>query len=117
MDTHKNILVVTNSIVEEEITQIKNAFFNNENNEKMDLKIKLSLVHVMPTLPSCYFNIPSMVLLAERYYEEAKKSLTDVGQQLNISPKDQWLVTGRMRREVLQLANKLNTDFILASSK
>ena len=57
-----------------------------------------------------------MVLLAERYYEEAKQSLSYVGNFLDIPAGDQWLITGRARAEVMRLANKLNTHFILASS-
>jgi hypothetical protein len=113
MSEPKKVLLVTNSATDAEITEIKRAVLQAEQSGMM---IKLSLVHVIPTLPTCYFNIPSMVLLAERYYEEAKQSLTYVGDLLNINRKDQWLITGRIRTEVLRLANKLNSHFILASS-
>lgn len=109
----KTVLLVTNSASEEEISKIKAAF---SEAQQRNMHIELSLVHVIPTLPTCYFNIPSMVLLAEKYYEEAKQSLTVVGDSLNVSKKNQWLITGKIRNEVLRLANKLNTNFILASS-
>jgi hypothetical protein len=112
-EQRKTVLLVTNSASEEEINQIKEAF---SEAQKRNLQIELSLVHVIPTLPTCYFNIPSMVLLAEKYYEEAKQSLTVVGDSLNVSKKNQWLITGKIRNEVLRLAAKLNTSFILASS-
>jgi hypothetical protein len=111
MKESKNVLLVTNATTEEEITQIKTAI-----EERSDLSIKLSLVHVIPSLPTCYFNIPSTVLLAERYYDEAEKSLTSIGNELGIEKKDQWLITGRIKNEVLRLANKLGAQFILASS-
>ena len=113
MDEQKNVLLVTNSATEAEIAQIKNAI---KLAKEQHLKIRLSLVHIIPTLPTCYFNIPSMVLLAERYYEEAKQSLTSIGEALEVSKKDQWLITGRIKSEVFRLANKLETHFILASS-
>lgn len=113
MSEPKKVLLVTNSATDAELTEIKRAVLQAE---QSGMVIKLSLVHVIPTLPTCYFNIPSMVLLAERYYEEAKQSLTYVGDLLNINRKDQWLITGRIRTEVLRLANKLNSHFILASS-
>lgn len=109
----KKVLLVTNSASDSEILEIKQAVIKSE---KHCMQIKLSLVHVIPTLPTCYFNIPSMVLLAERYYEEAKQTLNYIGDVLNIAQRDQWLVTGRIRAEVLRLANKLNANFILASS-
>jgi hypothetical protein len=107
----KNVLLVTNATTEEEITLIKAALRTQHN-----MQIKLNLVHVIPSLPTCYFNIPSTVLLAERYYDEAEKTLTNIGQALSIDKRNQWLITGRIKTEVLRLANKLNAHFILASS-
>jgi hypothetical protein len=106
----RNILLVTNATTEEEIALIKAAFSTQNHN------IKLNLVHIIPTLPTCYFNIPSTVLLAERYYDEAEKCLTVVGETLGVEKKDQWLITGRIKNEVMRLANKLKAQFILASS-
>lgn len=113
MDALRNVLLVTNATTDDEIAQIKQVIARVK---RPNLAIRLSLVHVIPTLPTCYFNIPSMVVLAERYYDEAKQSLSYVGGFLEIPPSDQWLITGRARAEVLRLANKLNTHFILASS-
>jgi hypothetical protein len=113
MNEPKNVLLVTNSTTDGEVVLIKEAFAHAK---KQGLKIRLSLVHVIPNLPTCYFNIPSMVVLAERYHGEATESLTTIGQVLEIEKKDQWLATGRIKTEVLRLANKLHTNFILASS-
>jgi hypothetical protein len=112
MDRKKQVLIVTNAITDEEVVQIKNAF-----NSEHAAEIQLSLVHVIPRLPTCYFNIPSMGVLIEKYYDEAKESLCQVGGHLGIAKKDQWLISGKIRTEVLRLANKLNSSFILASSQ
>lgn len=114
MEQKKQVLIVTNAITDEEVAQIKDAF-NSEYAQKMD--IKLSLVHVIPHLPTCYFNIPSMGMLIEKYYDEAKQSLLQVGKHLDIAKKDQWLISGKIRTEVLRLANKLGSNFILASAQ
>src|SRR5579872_802598 len=95
----KHVLLVTNTTLEPEIDLIKQAI---KNAREHGLEIKLSLVHVIPNLPTCYFNIPSMVVLAERYYDEAKTYLTTVGETLGVSKQDQWLITGRMKSEVLR---------------
>jgi hypothetical protein len=113
MDEMKNVLLVTNTVNEEEISLIKEALTKANVN---GMKIKLSLAHVIPNLPTCYFNIPSMVTLAEQYYEEAKKTLNTIGDLLEVSKKNQWLITGRIKTEVLRLAYKLDIQFILASS-
>lgn len=111
MNTAKNVLLVTNATTEEEINLIKAAIKTQEG-----LHIKLNLVHIIPSLPTCYFNIPSTVLLAERYYDEAEKCLTNVGNSLGVEKRDQWLVTGKIKNEVIRLAHKLKAHFILASS-
>src|SRR4029078_7748346 len=113
MGEPKKVLLVTNSANDAEVSEIKQAILDASHRR---IQLKVSLVHVIPTLPSCYFNIPSMVLLAERYYEEANLTLTHIGEALHIAQKDQWLITGRLRSEVLRLATKWNVNFILASS-
>lgn len=114
MNKRKQVLIVTNAITDEEVLQIRKAF-NAEYESKMD--IKLSLVHVIPHLPTCYFNIPSMGMLVEKYYDEAKQSLSQVGKHLGVAKKDQWLISGKIRTEVLRLSNKLGSNFILASAQ
>ncbi len=114
MERKKQVLIVTNAITEDEVSQIKQALHTGL---APQMDIKLSLVHVIPHLPTCYFNIPSMGILVERYYDEAKESLSQVGKHLGIAKKDQWLISGKIRTEVLRLANKLESSFILASAQ
>ena|SRR3990167_10532487 len=110
----RQVLLVTNAITSSEITEVKKALISVPTN---NIDIKLSLVHVIPHLPTCYFNIPSMILLVEKYYEEAKQYLTQVGETLGVAKPDQWLLAGKVRAEVLRLAKKTHTHFILASSQ
>lgn len=114
MEQVKQVLIVTNAITEDEILEIQKAFSSNNG---QNIEIKLNLVHVIPNLPTCYFNIPSMGVLIEKYYDEAKQSLNQVGSHLGVAKKDQWLISGKIRTEVLRLANKLGSSFILASAQ
>lgn len=113
MDESKSVLLVTNSTTEEEVKIVKDAFIQAG---KQGMRIRLSLVHVIPNLPTCYFNIPSMAQLTEQYYTEAKLCLASAGDSLGVAKRDQWLITGRVKTEVLRLANKISAQFILASS-
>ncbi len=113
MGQPKNVLLVTNSTTDGEVSLIKDAV---SHAKTQGLDIKISLVHVIPNLPTCYFNIPSMVMLAERYYEEATTTISEIGNILTVAKKNQWLITGRIKTEVLRLAERLGTHFILASS-
>lgn len=110
----KHVLLVANAVTDTEVLQIKDSLLTTP--QLSPVSIKLSLVHVVPTLPTCYLNISSMITLADRYYHEARDNLARVGDHLNISKKDQWLIMGNLRAEVLRLANKLNIQFILASN-
>lgn len=114
MDVRKHILLVINSATDEELVLIKQAIDQAKHEKNMTLKI--SLVHVLASIPTCYFNIPSMVHLAEQDYKMAKNSIAEVAEKLGVSKEDQWIVTGRMKTEVLRLAHKLQADFILANS-
>lgn len=116
MDRKKQVLIVTNAITDEEVLQIRKAFAA-EQSSKSKVDIQLTLVHVIPRLPTCYFNIPTMGMLVEKYYDEAKQSLSKIGQYLGIAKKDQWLISGKIRTEVLRLATKLGSSFILASAE
>ena len=113
MIKRKQILVVTNAITEDEVLQIKTAF----DSELAPQNVKINLVHVIPYLPTCYYSIPSMGMLLERYFDQAKESLNQVGNHLGVAKKDQWLISGKIRTEVLRLANKLGSSFILASAQ
>lgn len=116
MQQRKHILLVTNAVTDKEVAQVRGALISAATPQLVPMNLKVSLVHVVPTLPKCYFNIPSMIMLADRYYQEAKDNLTEVGDKLNVSKKDQWLIMGKVRTEVLRLATKLNVQFILANS-
>lgn len=114
MDKNRQVLVVTNAITSDEVSEIKNAF---DDKFALNMNIKLSLVHIIPRLPTCYYNIPAMGLLMEKYYVEARELLNHVGSSLSIPMKDQWLISGKARSEVLRLANKLGSSFILAGAE
>jgi hypothetical protein len=114
MERKKQVLLVTNSITEDEVNQIKTAF---DSQYAPEQGFEMILVHVIPRLPTCYFNIPTMGMLVEKYYDDAKHSLHQIGRMLGVCKKDQWLISGKVRTEVLRLANKLGSNFIFASSQ
>ena len=113
MQQGKHVLLITNTVSGDEVIQVKDAICAPRN---ATMPIKISLVQVMPSLPTAYFNIPSMLVLADRYYQEARENLTRIGESLNVSKRDQWLIMGKVKTEVMRLATRLNVQFILASS-
>ncbi len=114
MDRKKQVLIVTNEITEDEVVQIRQSV---NSSYAPQINIQLTLVHVLPRFQSGYFNISSMNSLVERCYAEARRSLQEIGKRLGVAQKDQWLISGKIRTEVLQLANRLGSNFILASAQ
>lgn len=114
MDSLKQVLIVTNGVTEAELAKMKEAFIP-KYAPKLDVKI--NLIHVIPPMPSCYFDIPSMSKLVENYYVEARAALDKIAAELQVGKVEQWLISGRIRIEVLRLANRLGDCFILAGAE
>ena len=114
MEDSKHILLVANSLSTAELSQIQNTITEMA---KEGLNHKISILYVKPYLPSCYLHVPSMVAVSEDFEEEAKESLQQVGQQLDIPAQHQWIATGRIRQETLKIAATLGVDYILSSQK
>ena len=113
MDNIKHILLIANSLTNEEAIQVRNTL---KDMKEHGITFQISLLYVKPYFPTCYFHIPSMIALAEEFEDEAKETLEYLGEELEISSRDQWIATGRVRPEALKIATTLGVDFVLSSS-
>lgn len=113
MEDSQHILLVINSLSKLEITQIQSALAEMK---KEGIHLKISVLYVKPYFPSCYLHIPSMFSLSEDFEEEAKDSLSTVGNQLGVPPENQWIATGRVKSETFKIAATLGIDYILTSN-
>lgn len=113
MEDTRHILLLSNALSESEnislVQSLKELRMDNP-------KLKISLLYVKPYFPTCYFHIPSMVTLSEEFEEEAKETLNNLGQRLNVTPEHQWIATGRVKPETLKIAATLGVDCILLST-
>jgi hypothetical protein len=120
MDKHKekimedahNALLIVNSLTQIEKTQLINTL----QDETSDTALQWHLIYIKPRLPTCYFHIPSMVMLANACEEEAKSLLNEMGNMLRVPSERQWMAMGKIKNEAEKLATRLNTSIIFSGS-
>ena len=113
MENRKHVLVIANNVSSTEIECIKNSVKEMENK---GLQIIMSGLYVKPFLPSFYFHIPSMMDLADEMEHQAEHTLKTLSLELNMLAENQWISSGKIKNEALELAASLGVDYILASA-
>lgn len=108
----KQVLIVVNTITENEVEYIVNTI---RKNDILRTGSTTNLLYVNPRLPSCYFSMPAMSLLAEQHNAQAHDALNYIGSVLQIAEAQRWVACGKIRTEALRVAGMLNADYILAS--
>lgn len=99
------------------------------NSEKLALKTKeladklgaqLSIVHVVEHSPMVYgsgeFAIPLDLELEESLEKEAKERLQRLSEALGINQASRWLLIGSRKEEIVQLAEKINSDLVVVGA-
>jgi|LakMenEpi03Aug12_release.lakeMendotaPanAssembly.Ray.scaffolds.fasta_scaffold485058_1 universal stress protein A len=81
---------------------------------------KLSIIYVIEHTPIVYgggeFSIPLEISFEEHLASGAKKALNAIASRHNILPNDQYIAHGSVKREVLELADKIEADLIIVGS-
>jgi universal stress protein A len=77
----------------------------------------LSIVHVLEYTPVVFgsgeFSIPLDMNLEEYLTQNARKVLTVIAHQLDIESDSQYISHGSIKREIINLAERLNVDLII----
>lgn len=107
----QHILIVTNSLSVKDAEQIKQTI-----NNYPEANIKLSLVFVMPNIPTQYYQLPSLIELQTHRLTEVQQHLQAIGHIMNVPVESQWVKTGKLKNEVPQLAQSLNVDIVISDS-
>lgn len=83
-------------------------------------KAKLSIVHVLEHTPIVYgggeFSIPLDMNLEEQLAQNARKALAALSRRILIPVENQYVAHGSVKREVIDLAEKLSADLIVVGS-
>lgn len=108
MENYRHILFVTNCVKEDEadlIQQVKNLIASD--------KILLSLVHVIPSIPSYYLQCPTSLELEKQLKNKSQLHLRNIAEKLSVDAKHQFIRVGNLEREVDELAAQLGVDLIV----
>ena len=83
-------------------------------------KAKLSIIHVLDSIPMPDTNYGTLIPLdTETYYELLeieKRKFQQLTQQLNIDSSNQWLVWGVPKQEIINIAEQEQVDLIVIGS-
>ena len=82
-------------------------------------KASFDIVHVVEQSPVAYggeFSIPINVNLEHAIETEARKQLSTLCKTLKISPEHQHVLTGSVKTAVIELAEQLKVDLIVAGT-
>lgn len=81
---------------------------------------KLSIIYVLEHTPVVYgggeFSIPLDMNLEEHLAKNARDALAVLAHGVNIAPADQYIAYGSVKREIIELAEKLSADLIVVGS-
>ena len=75
---------------------------------------KLSMIHTIEPIPA--YGYPGVTEIQSPIIDFAKRSLIDLGNQLNVSTENQIIEFGSVKAQVLATADELNVDLIIIGS-
>lgn len=75
---------------------------------------KLSIMHAVE--PIVNYGYVGLSDIEEQMVEEAKQSLKKIGEELNVTPDDQWIAVGSAKAEIVAIANEIGADLIMMGS-
>lgn len=81
---------------------------------------KLSIVHVLEHTPVVFgggeFSIPLDMNLEQRMTHNVQTALSKMSSRYNIDEENQYIAHGSVKKEIIDLAEKLKTDLIIVGS-
>ena len=107
----QHILIVTNSLSTKDAEQIKQTIALYPH-----AQIKLSLLYVIPNIPSQYYQLPSITQLKSKQFMESKHHLQAIAAIMGVKEEDQWINTGKLKAETQRLAQSLNVDVVISNN-
>ncbi len=108
MDMYRNILLVINTLSNQNLSHIHHAI-----NAMRPRKVNVHLAYIIPNIPAYYHQIPSMGSVENNIQAEAKQRLSKIGQFLEVEERRHWLIQGQLQASAKRLAKQINADLIV----
>lgn len=80
------------------------------------LKPQLSLVHVVEPLPGYSYAYLGIEDIEGQLINEAKQSLAQMGEKLNVPPSNQFVEVGPTKTKILKIAEDVGADLLICGS-
>lgn len=80
------------------------------------VKAKLSLIHVVEPLPGYSYAYLGIEDIEGQLIEEAKTSLSKLGNELTVDPQSQYIEVGPTKSKILAVASEIGADLIICGS-
>ncbi len=114
------MLIYRHLLLTTDLSNQKNKIGETARHIALKSQAKLSLVHVLEYTPIVYgggeFSIPIDLSLEEQLRHRATRALTNLGKSYDIAEEDQYLLSGSVKKEIIQLATTLHVDLIVVGS-
>lgn len=110
MSIYNHILLATDFSEHSKITAIHAREVCKQNNAR------LSLIHVVETLPAYASGYLGVSDLEQELMDTANEEMTKLGNELNVPKKDQIVILGSPKHEVVLKSEELDVDLIIVGS-
>ncbi len=110
---YKNVLIAT------DLSENSQAVAARASEIATDCEANLSIVHVLEHSPVAYggeFSIPIDPNLEQQLEANARDALANLGSEFQITPDNQYVLTGSVKTAVIDLAKELDADLIVVGS-
>ncbi len=107
---YKHILVAT------DLTEETSYIIDKVRSMRDFCQAKVSLVHVVEPLPGYSYAYLGIEDIEGQLIEEAKNSITKLGEVLAVANQDQWVEVGPTKSKILTVADKIKADLIICGS-
>ena len=77
---------------------------------------KLSLVHAVEGMPVCAYSYVAIAAVEEETHEEAKKRISELGDELGIDPDNQYIIRESSKIALIDTAKQIKADLIIVGS-
>jgi len=110
MAGYKHVLLAT------DLSDDCSAFTQHAREVSDAFNARLSLIHIIEPLPVYAYSYIDSVGLEKQQFEDAKEALTELGKKFKVAPEDQVIKIGQAKAEIIEVADQLKVDLIIAGS-
>jgi len=111
MATLYRILFVTNSWEVNPFAE--NRILKTLNEIRQQWDVQATLAHIIPKIPTAYYQVPMMELLESNLFSYASYNSQRLGEKFSIANNEQYIIVGHLRTESMRLVRDKHINQIM----